>query len=244
MAIKKISVISVLLMMSFISFSQEDTYTLRVRQEARIDTVLYLNGAKLSIDTTTATDGQVIKRIAGVWTNGSGGEGSASVDSLTWGNNGIIHWWISGSISDSLDTKGTYILLTDSSKFISVADSGITFYNKNQTDQLINNTVKNIYTFTLPVAGTLAQSIALVSDLPDGWTLTASGTNLLIEHNLNRSLANVGVKYNQSGTIYRSLVPYQTAFNTFQDNDLNNAQIISISNYFTQYALKVHLTFD
>jgi len=104
--------------------------------------------------------------------------------------------------------------------------------------------VQIVYTFILPVAGTLAQSIALVSDFPSGWSLTASGTNLLIEHNLGRSLIGVSVQYNSTGTVYRSLVPFQSSFNTFQNDDLNNCQIVSISNYYTQYALKVFLTFE
>lgn len=112
-------------------------------------------------------------------------------------------------------------------------------------DSLLNLS-KYVYTVTLPVSGTLAGSIAAMTstDNPYGWTFTANGTNLEIQHDLNRSLAGVTVKYNSSGTIYRSLVPYQTAFNTFQDEDLNNATIISISNYYSQYKLKIHLTFD
>ena len=202
-----------------------------------------LNGEYFYLD--SPIDGEVIKRVGGKWTNGTGGAGSASVDSITWDfSNGYLGWYISGSVADSLSLDNRYILLENESNFVAVADSGVSYYTKHQTDSVLSSSVQIVYTFTLPVAGTLAQSVALVSDLPDGWTLTASGTNLLIEHNLNRSLANVGVKYNQSGTTFRSLVPFQTAFNTFQDDDLNNAQIISISNYFTQYALKVHLTFD
>lgn len=105
---------------------------------------------------------------------------------------------------------------------------------------------KYVYTITLPISGTLAGSIAAMtsSDNPYGWTFTANGTNLEIQHDLGRSLANVTVKYNSSGTIYRALVPHQTAYNTFEDEDLNNATIISISNFYSQYELKVHLTFD
>lgn len=104
----------------------------------------------------------------------------------------------------------------------------------------------DVYTLILPVAGTLAGSIAAMTsvDNPYGWSLNASGTNLIITHNLDRYCAAVTVSYNSSGTIYRQLVSYQNAFNTIQNDNSNSMQIISISNYYSQYKLRINLIFE
>ena len=143
--------------------------------------------------------------------------------------------------TDVINMDGRYLKIADSTLYVTTTklSDTLAYY------ELQNNSA-NIYTITLPVSGTLFGSITAAvegTDYPTGWVLTANGENLEITHNLGQYVANVNVLWNNSGTNYRSLVPYQSAYDTF-DTDLNDATIVSLSQYFTGYKLKVLIIFD
>jgi len=109
---------------------------------------------------------------------------------------------------------------------------------------ILSNSQKNTYEITLPIAGTLAGSIISATegtDYPTGWNLSASGSNLEIGHNTDRYVANVTVFYNTGGEGYRQLVNFQSAYNNIQNYNKDSLTIVSISEYYTQYKLKVYL---
>ncbi len=137
----------------------------------------------------------------------------AAWDSLVYTSDDYLQWWNSGSVIDSV--------------FIP------------QNDQYV-------YEIELPIAGTLSGSIAAAvegTDYPTGWNLSASGGNLEIGHNLSRYVANVTVFYNTSGTAYRQLVNFQTAYNNIHNYSDDSLSVVSISEYYSQYKLKVYLLF-
>lgn len=64
---------------------------------------------------------------------------------------------------------------------------------------------KNIWHITLPSASNVAGRIALATDYPAGWTLTADGLNLVVTHNLGRQCTDVKVFAKTTGTQQQQL---------------------------------------
>jgi len=171
--------------------------------------------------------------------------GGAGLDSIPFNYlTGNLDAYFGGVNFYSTNLDGRYAAYSDSiTTFITPSQL---IDSLNVRDSLI---VSNTYVFTivLPIAGTLAGSIAAAvegTDYPTGWVLTASGTNLQINHGLGRYVASANVSYNSSGTIYRQLVNWQSAYSTIQNNDTDNVDIISISNYYSQYKLRINLIFE
>lgn len=169
---------------------------------------------------------------------------STDFDTLT----GILKtsWYVTGTKIDSSENSldGRYVLIQDSTDGYvtgsALVDSLNNYVRKDSLDQELEDLV---YEITLPIAGTLAQSVAAATP-PPGWTLSASGGNLQLQHNKGRYAAYVTVWYNTSGSAYRQLVNWQTAYNTIQNEDLNNTTVISISEFYQQAILKVYVMFD
>lgn len=62
-----------------------------------------------------------------------------------------------------------------------------------QVQALIDSGGSSVFSITLPSAASVAARVSAVIDKPTGWTLTADGLNLDIQHNLGRYTANVTV---------------------------------------------------
>ena len=74
------------------------------------------------------------------------------------------------------------------------SDSITTFVTPTQLTTAINSTPeKSVFSITLPSASTVADRVAGAINVPTGWTLTADGLNLNIQHDLGRYTANVTV---------------------------------------------------
>lgn len=171
--------------------------------------------------------------------------GGAGLDSIPFNPlSGDLEAYFGGVNFYTTNLDGRYIAFSDTITSV-ITPSQLSDSLAIRDAQIISSTY--VYTISLPIAGTLAGSIAAAvsgTDYPSGWILTASGTNLQINHGLGRYCASVNVSYNSSGTIYRQLVSWQSAYSTIQNNDTNNVDIISISNYYSQYKLRINLIFE
>ena len=209
-------------------------------ETAKITEYLILNADTVRFD-GAQIDGEVIKRVSGVWTNGTGGAGSAAVDSLIWDfSDGYLGWYISGSVSDSISLDDRYVEISDT------LSTGI-FYTQRQVDSLVVNYQSTVFTISLPINGTLSGSVAAAvegTDYPDGWVLAASGGDLQVNHGLGRYTMDATVKYNTTGDTYRQLRNFDNAYSGVLDVDDENVTIESISTFYTAYKLKIHISFE
>jgi hypothetical protein len=87
---------------------------------------------------------------------------------------------------------------------------------------------KNIWHITLPSASSVAGRIALATDYPAGWTLTANGVNLVVTHNLARWCTDVKVFSIINGT-QRQQLRLSAAENGLTALSANQAEVYSLS---------------
>jgi len=154
--------------------------------------------------------------------------------------------YLSGAQIYTTNFDGRYIELsdtTDLSVTITQLNDSITVLN----DRIDVGVLQIVYPITLPIAGTLAGSVALAiegTDYPTGWILSASGGDLQVNHGLGRYTANTTVFYNTSGSSYRQLRNFDNAYSGVVDVDNNNVTIESISTFYTAYKLRVKILFE
>lgn len=212
-----------------ISFGQVKGYT--------VEATGYMILQGDTVRTSSPIDGEIIKRVGGVWTNGTGGAGSAAVDSLTWNfSSGYVGWYISGSVSDSISLDGRYVEISDTA-------SGGAYYSQNQVDALLVGAQTIVYEIILPVSGTLSGSVASATEFPSGWVLVANGDNLEIEHNLGRKSASVDIAYNYTGDWYRQIRGFNDGYQGHVYDD-NNTTIEGIKNLYTAYKVRLTIHFE
>ena len=87
---------------------------------------------------------------------------------------------------------------------------------------------KHIYHITLPYSTTVAGRIALATDYPAGWTLTANGVNLVVTHNLGRWCTDVKVFSIINGT-QRQQLRLSAAENGLTALSANQAEVYSLA---------------
>jgi len=154
-------------------------------------------------------------------------------------DDGYLVWWYAGARIDSTSTDGRDVMYTDSTDI---------FYTQRTVDSLITASgAQTVYAITLPIAGTLSGSVALMvegTDYPTGWVIAASGGDLQVNHGLGRYTANTTIKYNTTGSTYRQLRNFDNAYSGVLDVDNNNVTIESISTFYTAYKLKIHILFE
>ena len=87
---------------------------------------------------------------------------------------------------------------------------------------------KTIWHITLPYATSVAGRIALATDYPAGWTLTADGLNLVVTHNLNRWCTDVKVFKKTTGT-QRQQLRLTASDNGLTALSTNQAEVFSLA---------------
>ena len=87
---------------------------------------------------------------------------------------------------------------------------------------------KSTYHITLPSASSVAGRIALATDYPAGWTLTANGVNLVVTHNLGRWCTDVKVFSIINGT-QRQQLRLSAAENGLTALSANQAEVYSLA---------------
>ena len=87
---------------------------------------------------------------------------------------------------------------------------------------------KTIWHITLPYATSVAGRIALATDYPAGWTLTADGLNLVVTHNLNRWCTDVKVFAKTTGT-QRQQLRLTASDNGLTALSTNQAEVFSLA---------------
>lgn len=214
---KKLLLIFALITAGFVSNGQVKGYSVEATD------YIILNDDTIRLD--SPADGEVIKRISGVWTNGTGAAGSASVDSIPYWNpsTGALGWFIGGSLSDS-------VLIND--RFVEIADSTESYVTPTQLTTALVDVQTVVYSITLPFASTVAGRIALAdegTDYPTGWVLDAgvSPIDIDIEHSLNRRVASVTV-FAVTGTQEQQLFN-TAAYNGVITDDSDNLRVQSLA---------------
>ena len=177
--------------------------------------------------------------------------GLVGIDSISF-ENGYVVYWVAGSVSDStisLDVR--YLQYSDTTSLVvtitQLNDSLDNYPTNLDLDTALLGLTQSVYNITLPINGTLSGSVAAAvegTDYPTGWVLSASGVNLLIEHNLSRHGANVNVSYNISSTNYKFLRPFVDAYQGWTNLDDDNVRIETISTRYTQSILKIYLLLE
>lgn len=134
---------------------------------------------------------------------------------------GIRDWY--NSTAKTIDVQDVYRWDHPKSDSIYVADStGI-----KEAIRLLNAKT-NIYHITLPYSTTVAGRIALATDYPAGWTLSANGVNLVVTHNLGRWCTDVKVFSVINGT-QRQQLRLSAAENGLTALSANQAEVYSLS---------------
>jgi len=105
---------------------------------------------------------------------------------------------------------------------------GDTLLTLEQYKLLTTAAAKPIYSITLPYSTTVAGRIALATDYPAGWTLTANGVNLVVTHNLGRWCTDVKVFSIINGT-QRQQLRLSAAENGLTALSANQAEVYSLS---------------
>lgn len=218
--------ISVLLVFGLVSvYAQNNGYVSKVTE------YIILQGDTIRLDTATIVDGQVIKRVAGVWTNSTGGAGSAAVDSLTWNfSNGYLGWYISGSVANSISLDGRYI---------EIADSAVSYVTPTQLANTLVDVQTVVYPITLSSSDNVSGKISGAT-VPLGWTLTASGVDMIVTHGLGRRVANVSICA-VTGIGEQKLFN-TAAYNGWITTDLNTLKIQSLGTL--DKVFKVYIIFQ
>lgn len=197
---------------------------------------MILQGDTIRLDTATITDGQVIKRVSGVWINSAGATGTASVDSLKWNaSNGYLRWYISGSAADS-------VLLDD--RYVEISDSTVVFVTPTQLAEALVDVQTVVYSIKLPAAGTVASRIAGAvegTDYPTGWVLSAgtSPVDIEIDHGISRRVASVTI-FAIDGTEEQQLFN-TAAYNGIKTTDIDTLLVQSLATI--NKAIKIYIVF-
>lgn len=130
--------------------------------------------------------------------------------------------YLNGSVVDSFLIDSVYhAVFADTSKF-----SENSTYADTATVAL-NTAEQTVYSIVLPSSNSVYGRIQTPTSLPDGWTLTDDGINLIITHNLDRWSANVTVKSNTSGTIWDQQLN-TAAYSYYSDLSSNQIKIYSL----------------
>ena len=100
---------------------------------------------------------------------------------------------------------------------------------------------KTIWHITLPYATSVAGRIALATDYPAGWTLTADGLNLVVTHNLGRQCTDVKVFAKTTGTQQQQLrgTAAENGLTSLSSNQLEVFSLATIAK-----DIVVYLTFE
>jgi len=106
--------------------------------------------------------------------------------------------------------------------------SGDTLLTLEQYRLLAAGSGKTIWHITLPYATSVAGRIALATDYPAGWTLTANGVNLVVTHNLGRWCTDVKVFSIINGT-QRQQLRLSAAENGLTALSANQAEVYSLA---------------
>lgn len=106
--------------------------------------------------------------------------------------------------------------------------SGDTLLTLEQYRLLSSGSGKTIWHITLPYSTTVAGRIALATDYPAGWTLTANGVNLVVTHNLGRWCTDVKVFSIINGT-QRQQLRLSAAENGLTALSANQAEVYSLA---------------
>lgn len=107
---------------------------------------------------------------------------------------------------------------------------------------LASSALQSVYTVILPAGATVADRILSPVSKPSGWTLTADGSDLNIQHNLSRSVVSVSIFADASPTYYSQQLFNTAAYNGVINIDTSNAKIQSLATINKQ--IWINLTFD
>ena len=143
--------------------------------------------------------------------------GGASWDEATFNTgNGDLNFIINSIVNETVNLDGRYALASAA--------------------------LQSVYTIILPAATTVAGRIGSPVSLPSGWVLSDDGTNLDIQHNLNRRVVAVSI-FADANPTYDSQQLFNTAaYNGVINIDTNNAKIQSLATVNKQ--IFINLTFD
>ena len=119
--------------------------------------------------------------------------------------------------------------------------AGDTLLTLEQYRLLAAGSGKTIWHITLPYSTSVAGRIALATDFPAGWTLTADGLNLVVTHNLGRWCTDVKVFAKTTGTQQQQLrgTAAENGLTSLSSNQLEVFSLATISK-----DIVVYLTFE
>jgi len=99
-------------------------------------------------------------------------------------------------------------------------------------EDLIADGATTVFTLNMPAGATVQQRIDGMTegvDYPTGWTLTASGLNINVVHNLGRKLANATVFANANGDVWQQLTGTSAYSALYSYNSSNTISLSSLA---------------
>lgn len=154
--------------------------------------------------------------------------------------NGDQDAYLSGSIIYTTNFDDRYIELSDTT------DLAVTITQLNDSISVLNAKIDNdlvptTFTITLPSAGSVQSRITGATEVPDGWTLTADGLNIDIEHNLGRYCSGVTVWATTTDPANQQLTN-TAAYNGLVNVDTDNTKILSLATILKEIRIFISFT--
>ena len=227
--------IFILLFLPFVSFGQDNI----IIQSARLDGLMYGNESG-STDTLVVADvdsvGQyMFSNVRNPINPLDGVNLRTLINSTSNGWDSIPFNTVTGDLDAYLGAANVYSTNLDD-RYIKYSDTTtiVPGYEEFQDSitavksLITTGLMQNVFSITLPYASTVAGRIALATEYPDGWILTADGLNIIITHGTGRRLADATVFANTSGTIEQKLTG-TSAYNGLYSTDVNTVKLNSLA---------------
>jgi hypothetical protein len=212
-------------------------------QESVEDTILaskdYVDGKAAGLDSIMDIDSEYWAKI---YLNGAVVDSfqvdstyhSVYSDTTTYAENGV----------DSLSYDSEYYIktyLNSVAQDSALVDSVHHAVKSDTATVALNIAEKSVYQITLPGAGSVSTRVASAISVPDGWSLTGDGLDLIITHNMDRWGAGTKIQENTSGTIWQELrnTPSDNGFANLSSNQCKIYSLATVAK-----PIKIYITFE
>lgn len=163
-------------------------------------------------------------------------------DSLTYSIDSLYYVWMyDGNRLDSIGRTGIFIQIADS-----VSNKPFNYVTHNQLDSAISQGGEQVnFWFILPANASLVLSAQNAIGLPPGWTVSVSGSDLIVNHNLGRGMMAVHIS-NSTTTDYpwRQYRTFGEGYTGLLNTTSNSFTIEGIISEYTSFNLRVQISFE
>lgn len=176
-----------------------------------------------------------------LWVLTQGGVAAVDSSSLNAAN-AEFYLWKGGVAFDTTDLDIGYFAVGDLTDYVPLSGAETIYVTPDQlSDSIADAASQNTFTITLPSAGSVQSRITGATEVPDGWTLTADGLNIDIEHNLGRYCSGVTVWATTTDPA-NQILKGTAAENGITNVDTNNTKILSLATILKEIRIFISFT--